>query len=233
MDASFAMLPFLIFIVFGGGIAIYAYYANKRRREMLTSWAQSRGWQHHGTVKGMTRRWSGPPMSMGGATPAREVLTGPFHGYQALSFQYQYTTSNGKNSTTHYYHVIALHLPVALPWLQLSPEGVGSRIGKFFGGQDIQFESQAFNDEWRIQGPEGQFPFDFIHPRMMERLMQPDARGRSICVEGQDIYVWMNGRQDVNRIDHTLNLLLGIIQQVPRHLWLRVGHDPDAGRWPR
>ena len=223
-------VPFLIVIIVVAGIAILGYLHHKKRKEAIRAFAARRGWAFQDRVPALANRWQCPPFQSGRSQRATEVLTGPFHGEQAVSFNYQYSTGSGKNQTTHHFHVVALHLPVPLPWLRLTPENFGTSVARFFGGQDITFESQAFNDTWRVQGPENQFPYDFIHPRMMDRLMQPDAVGTNITVHGQDILLHVSGRQDIARIDYCLNLLLGVVQQVPRHLWLRMGHDPLSPR---
>lgn len=216
----------LVIIVVVVGAVFFYFHLRRKRHARLEQWAAHRGWSYHRRLPALVDRWASPPFRTGNSRKATEVMTGTFHGEQALSFNYQYSTGGGKNQTTYTFHVVCLQLPAPLPWLQLTPETFGTSISKFFGGQDIRFESHAFNDAWRVQGPEGQFPFDFIHPRMMDRLLQPDAIGRNITVEGRDIYVWTSGRQDENVIDFYLNLILGIMQQIPRHLWLRVGHDP-------
>jgi hypothetical protein len=233
LGAIFAggIISLLFFVVPVGLIVLVVVLvrrANQRRHAANHQWAVARGWQYTPRVDGLERRWQSPPFGRGGSRRASEVFTGNFHGRQALSFSYTYVTSNGKNSTTHTHHVVALQLPVPLPWVQLSPDGAGTSIAKFFGGQDIEFESVAFNEAWRIQGPPGQFPFDLIHPRMMERLLQPDAVGRNITIEGRDVFLWIHGSQKLQNIDPYLNLLFGFIEQIPRHLWLNVGYDPLA-----
>ncbi|TDE99026.1 hypothetical protein EXU48_02235 [Occultella glacieicola] len=236
MDLTPALAAFaIVALVFGGvvaavvGLVLLVRRANRRRRAANAHWAASRGWRYDPQVHGLERRWQSPPFGQGSRRSATDVFTGLFHGRQALSFTYTYVTSSGENSTTHHHHVLALQLPVPLPWLQLSPDGAGSSIAKFFGGQDIEFESAAFNEVWRIQGPPGQYPFDFIHPRLMERLLAPDAVGRHITVEGRDLLLWVHGAQQIQNIDPYLNLLYGIVEAIPRHLWLNMGYDPLAG----
>lgn len=216
------MFGFFALVILGA--IVIAVIVHRKRQEALRAWANQRGWHFEPVVHGLTKRWSGPPFVRN--VPAREVLTGAFRGYNALSFKYTYTSGSGKNQTTHTYHIVALHLPAPLLWLRLSPEGIGTAIGKFFGGQDVQLESKAFNDEWRVQGPDNQFTFDFLHPRMMERLMQHDALGRNIVLDRNDLYIWRTGNQDLNAIDYYLSLLVAITEQIPRHLWLRMGYDP-------
>ncbi|UFU02750.1 hypothetical protein LQF12_14870 [Ruania suaedae] len=232
MDSSaVAILPMLMWILIPALVVVLLVVGHqkaKKRREYLARWAAARGWRYTRSSPHLVSRWRSEPFGRGSSRRATNVLSGDFHGRHVVSMAYQYTTGSGKNRSTHHFHVIALHLPAALPWLQLSPESVGDSIAKFFGGQDIEFESQAFNEAWRVKAPPGQYAFDVIHPRMMERLMQPDALGRTISIEGQDILLSIGGRQREDLIDAYANLLYGIVDQVPRHVWLRVGHDPGV-----
>ncbi|SEE66433.1 hypothetical protein [Ruania alba] len=226
-----ALFTVLIWILIPGIVVVIIVVGMrnaKKRREFLMRWAAGRGWNYSRSGRHMVGRWQSPPFGRGNSRRAENVLTGTFHGQNVVSMTYQYSTGSGKNRSTHYFHVLALHLPAPLPWLQLSPEHLGTSIAKFFGGQDVEFESSAFNDAWRVKGPEGQYPYDVIHPRMMERLLQPDAIGRSISIEGPDILLHVSGRQQVQMIDLYLNLLYGISELIPRHVWLRVGHDPGV-----
>ena len=199
-----------------------------RKRKAAQQWAAAHGWTYSRFDASLVTRWSSPPFRRGSSRRAINVLTGTWNGVPATSFTYKYDTGSGKNRTTHYHHVVAFSLPARLPWLRLEPEGFGDSIAKFFGGQDIELESAQFNDRWRVKGPEGQFPYDFLHPRMMERLLAPDAYGSSITVEGSDIYFYRSGRQNLEAIEPALYLLSSIVDQVPRFLWLKVGYDPDA-----
>lgn len=205
-----------------------------RARKAAQQWAAARGWSYRGSDPALVNRWGSAPFGRGSSRSAFNVVTGTWNGRPATSYQYKYSTGSGKNRTTHHFHVVAYSLPARLPWLQLEPEGLGDSIAKFFGGQDIEFESAQFNEAWRVRGPEGQFPYDFLHPRMMQRLLQPDAHGTSITVAGSDIYLYRSGRQRLEAIEPSLHLLSGIVDQVPRFLWLKVGYDPNqatgAGR---
>lgn len=222
------IVPFL-FVLLAGGLVWLAWWQNKKRREATQRFAAARGWTYSADVPGLVTRWRSAPFGRGGSKRATHVLTGTFHGRQVVSFDYQYTTGSGKNRSTSYFHVVALSLPAALPWLQLTNDGAGAAISKFFGGQDVDFESAAFNEAWRVQAaPPPQYAYDFVHPRMMHRLMAADAVGKSITVEGSDIFLACSGRQVLEAIDIYVNLLYGVDQLIPRQLWLKVGHDPLA-----
>ncbi|GAB2980262.1 hypothetical protein [Actinotalea caeni] len=224
------MIVVLVFLALAGGLIWLSYQQRKKAREAARAFAQARGWTFTPDAPQLSQRWRSEPFGRGHSRRSSNAVAGTFHGRHVVSFEYQYTVGSGKNRSTYFYHVVALSLPAALPWLQLTRDGAGAAVAKFFGGQDIRFESKSFNDAWRVRGPEGQYPYDFIHPRMMDRLMAPDALGKSITVEGSDIFVWVSGRQVLEAIDVYANLLYGIYDLVPRHLWLRVGHDPATER---
>jgi len=219
---------FGFFVVFAIVAAVISAAIAKRARQAAQQWAAAHHWSWAASDRLLPDRWSSPPFRRGKSRSARNVLTGTWNGRPATSFQYSYTTGSGKNRTTHFHHVVAYSLPAHLPWLQLEPEGLGDSIAKFFGGQDIEFESSQFNDAWRVKGPEGQFPYDFLHPRMMQRLLGPDVSGASITVEGSDVYLYRSGKQELAVIQPSLQLLSDIVEHIPRFLWLKMGYDPEA-----
>ncbi|ACQ82026.1 conserved hypothetical protein [Beutenbergia cavernae DSM 12333] len=225
---AFMVLMFLGFGVIVALVLVFSYLSAKKRREALQAWAHSRGWTFTQNVPQLVGRWKGPPFGTGSGRKAYNALTGVVQGRQVVSFGYQYTVQSGKNSTTYQFHVVALSLPVPLSWLQLRPEGFGTSVAKFFGGQDIEFESIAFNERWRVEGPAGKYAYDVVHPRLMERLLWPDALGLNIRIEGSDILVWASGHQDVRQIDRYLVVLDAIVDSIPRFVWQAHGYDPAA-----
>lgn len=219
----------LFFVAVVAVVILLAVRSGRRRRTALQEYAAARGWDYQGSAQGLAGRFTSEPFNAGRSRRATDALTGDFHGRHAASFDYQYVTGGGKDSTTHYFHVVCLHLPTALPRLRFDPDGLGASLATFFGGEDIQFESEEFNRAWRVRsdGPP-QYAYDFVHPRMMETMMHQGIVGHSITVEGEDIYLYARGRQRIDRIDPRLAVLSSIVDQIPRHLWLKAGHDPDA-----
>lgn len=222
------MLPLLFMAGAAVVIGIFAARAAAKRRERLAIWAASRNWQYIESVPALVDRWQSPPFGNGHSRSATDVLAGEYRGQQVTSFQYRFVTGSGKNQSTHRFHVVAVHLPIALPWLQLTAQSGVEAVAKFFGGQDIEFESAEFNDAWRVKGPPGPYAFDVIHPRMMELLMHPGAVGQSITIEGADMYLYAVGAQSEQYIDGYLNLLTDVIANIPRHVWDKAGLGPQA-----
>jgi hypothetical protein len=65
------------------------------------------------------------------------------------------------------------------------------------------------------------FAHAFCHPRVMERLMSPDARGVSLLVEGRDIIVHAPGPTDVDAVESRAELAAELVRLIPPYLVAR------------
>ncbi|MBO3083247.1 hypothetical protein [Cellulomonas fengjieae] len=210
------------------GAGVIGWWVDKRRNERFRAWARRNGWSYSESEPGLARLSDGQPFGAGGSRTAREVLRGQFESLAALSFTYEWTTGAGKTRRTHYAHVIALALPTSLPSVEVTPEGLGARLGKLVGMQDIGFESDAFNRAYRVAAPDERTGHAIVHPRLMERLLQPDALGTPWRIDGTWILTWDSGKTKVDRLAPRLGLLAAVVRSVPRHVWLEHGHDPQT-----
>jgi len=216
------VLPFLLVpLVFGG-----SWWFNRKRVEAAKRWAEMIGWTWVGADNSLAHRWNGQPFGTGDGRRASEVMTGSFGPYRGTSFAYRYTSGSGKERTTHVFGVTTLSLPTFLPTLELTPENLGTRIVRAFGGQDIQFESEDFNRRWRVAARDPKFAHDVLHPRVLERLVRGDTAGMSVRIEGTDILCWTVGTPDLDLLGTRLGVLRSIIDAVPRYVWLDHGYDP-------
>lgn len=217
---AFAVVPVVI------GLAFWWQYKQTKANK---AWAAGVGWQYVGTDPTLVNRWRGTPFNSGHSRRVSQLMVGPFQGRAAMSMTYQYTTGSGKEETTYTFHVLSMALPAYLPNLQLTPEGLGARIAKTFGAQDIEFESDDFNRAWRVQAGVQKFAHDVLHPRTMERLLRTDARGLNMRIEGTDILCWSTGRTSTARIAGRLQVLTAVVDAIPRYVWLDHGFDPGYG----
>lgn len=205
--------------VLAAALVVGGIYAERRRQAALRAWAAAAGWTYHGTDHTLVHRWRGTPFGVGSARRATEVLSGPVGGSHAVSFRYQYTTGSGKNRTRHTRHVVAVFLPRLLPVLELTPDGLAAKIVKAFGGQDIRFESEAFNRAWRVTSDDPRFAHDVVTPRTMERLMLPDVADTCIRFAGDAVLTWSTGRPRVETIVPRATVLDGLVDAIPPYVW--------------
>lgn len=223
-DVLGVLLPYLAV----PAVLVAGWWFHRRRQEAVRAWAAGVGWQVVGTDPSLVHRWRGRPFGTGGSRRVSELVVGRFAGRPAMSFCYRYTTGSGKNRSTVTHHVVALGLPTYLPTVELTPDGLGAKVAKAFGGQDIAFESEDFNRVWRVTAPDPRFAHAVVHPRLMERLLRPDAAGLSLRVEGTDVLCWSLGTPRLEAVGPRLQVLTALVEQVPRFVWLDHGYDPDA-----
>lgn len=228
LTASISLI--IMFLLFGGFIALIVFmflHARKKAdeaRRQAQSWAAARGWQYYAQDPNLRHRWPLPIFRSGSGRRSDNVLTGPTNSKsgkvrQALSFEYQYTVSNGKSSSTYYHHVVAVFLPNFIPTLTIAPEGLGAKLAKMLGGQDIQFESEEFNKRWRITGDNLAFAHAVIHPQTMEYLMRFAPGNHAYYLLGDALLIYSRGHQNLANIDQMVWHITDLIDLVPEFVW--------------
>jgi hypothetical protein len=208
------------------GMLVLSVWLQKKRHERFRLWAATNGWTYQEADRSLIHLSRRQPFGVGHSQAASEVLRGTFESLPALSFSYGWTTGSGKTQSSHDAHVVALELPAALPSLEVTPEGLGAELAKLVGAQDLQFESEAFNQAYRVAASDQRVGHAILHPRLMERLLLADARGSAWRIEGTLILSWESGTTDLDRLAARLGLLAAVVRSIPRHVWQDHGHDP-------
>lgn len=226
-DASGAVMLVLV-PVLGIGFLVLTFWLQHKRKQALQLWAARNGWTYVDRDDSWTRLQRGQPFEQGHDRRASEVLQGRYESMPAVSFAYRWSTGSGKEETTHTAHVVAVGLPAYLPTLEVTPEGLGARLVKMLGAQDMQFESEDFNRAYRVAAGDQRTAHAVLHPRLMERLLRADAVGSSWRIEGPWIASWTSGGTDLATLAPRLGLLTAVVRSVPRHVWLDHGYDPSS-----
>lgn len=101
----------------------------------------------------------------------KHIFNGTVEDIPFEAFQYQYTTGSGKNRTTHYFAAASMMFPIPVPSMRLTREDTFDKIGKFFGGQDVEFESNEFNERYRVRATREREVHAMLDPKMLEFLL--------------------------------------------------------------
>ncbi|NQV41411.1 MAG: hypothetical protein HQ506_03570 [Candidatus Marinimicrobia bacterium] len=89
-----------------------------------------------------------PLFSQGHSKKAFNVMRGKADEIEITLFDYRYTTGGGKNQHTHNQTVVLLKSSLLdVPPFSLKPQNVFHKIGKAFGYQDIDFDSNPIFSE--------------------------------------------------------------------------------------
>lgn len=230
MDISPLFILIVAAVLAVGGFSIYQSYARRKRFEQ---YAQTRGWQYTPSDNSLARTFpQQAPFGNGSSRRCTNVLRHRSGEYTGYSFDYSYKVSSGsgenRSTTTYRFHVVSLDLPFSLPRLTLRPEGTLDGVAKFFGSQDVQFESAEFNQAWFVQSEHLPAAHDVIHPRMMAWLLEGSQRRARFVIEDGILYTFLTGRQDVDNVDPLIARLTGFAERIPGFVWQKA-----QGEYPR
>lgn len=234
---SSSLVPVLIVVGLGLVVlvAVLAYLADKRRREMLQRLAASRGWQYTQRDDAWAHHFEGAPFGRGHNRQARNILRGLYDGREFVGFDFVYhttetsTDANGHTSSRevpHAYSVLGLRTVDGLPRLEVSPEGFfGRAIGKLTN-RDIELESEEFNRAFTVVASDRRFAYDILHPRLMEQLLLTRDVGWKL--DQGWILAIEPGRHDVADLDRRVAVIDGVLDAVPDFVRQQYGL-PAAG----
>lgn len=168
------MPTILIFVVIAVLIGISGWHAhkkNKERTEAFEKQADAMGLQFSADGGDVRERLIGLNlMTAGRAQRAKNLISGDAGDVKISIFDYQYTIGSGKNSRTHIQTVVALESSgINAPEFSMRQQNAFlDRIGKFFGGQDIDFESHPkFSEMFVLKGPDEDAIRSFFTPELL------------------------------------------------------------------
>jgi hypothetical protein len=210
-----------LFVVLAVGFSIYGFYANQKRQKEFAAWATQHGFTYATEDDRYVDMPWGSPFGLGFGRAALDVLTSTRTERPALCFTYRYKTetSDGKTTSTqtHYYSVYSTRLRRPLPDLRVGREGFLSHIARAVGIHDIEFESEDFNHEFKVNADDRKFAYDVVNPQMMQFLMQSSTPG--FTIRGADLFLIDSGRLDLVNVLPTLGYLDAVIEHIPNFVW--------------
>ncbi len=193
-----------------------------RHQRAMTQFADHvDGWEFAYATPAYGRRLRAYPFGVGNEQRDLDVIHGPFNGFSCASFTHQYEegTKDDELKTPRSWQIDIVHLPYPLATIDILPDDILAKFAKVLRGQDIDFESSAFNAAWRVKAGDTKYAHDIVHPRMMERLLQPDARGMAIRIEGATVYAWAVDRHGPEHLARRLGVLTAIARLIPEFVY--------------
>lgn len=133
------------------------------------------------------------------------------------------TDSEGRTQTRtvteqHSETVAAVNLPFTLPLLS---------VGGGWGGQKVKFESEDFNDRFKVRTNSPKFAYDVIHPRTMEFLTA--IRPPGFRIEGQQLRFSVD-THDTQLIGICADFAHDFFGRVPGFVWANLQITPPRFR---
>ena len=168
----------------------------------------------------------------GHAHRTENVVRGNNDGLPLEAFVHHWETTHTETSTdsegrttsrtvTDYHNetVLAMAMPFALPTLSV---GVGG-----WGGEKVRFESEEFNDAFKVRTSSAKFASDAIHPRQMEYLLA--LRPPGFTIDGQWIRFFPD-EHDTLLIGLCADAAHGFLARIPTFVWKDLQISPPNFR---
>jgi hypothetical protein len=226
MNGGFVLI-FILFAILVIGAGIYGIMAARKRREDLAALAARLGLGFNpDNNDGLADRFSFlNQLAQGDHRYAFNVISGTYQQNQILAFDYHYEThstdSKGNRTTQdHYFSFFILLLPVRLPELRITREGLLSKIAQAFGYADIDFESAEFSRTFCVRSKDKKFAYDVCNAQMMEYLLA--NRDLSLEIENEALALAFNSRLSPEQIEANLQRLIEIRSRLPEYLFTQV-----------
>jgi hypothetical protein len=197
--------PTVIYVILAvavvAGLVAYAVRRERARVEALRQASLLLGFAFQEKEPGLLQEpWAeAPTFQRGRRRRASNVMRGRVGSFDAVVFDYQYTTGSGKNRRTHRLTPTVVHLPeAALPAFELRPEHLLHRIGAHFGYQDIDFPDQPeFSSRYLLRGEDEAA----IRTRFDARVLDRFTRATGWSVEGRGDWLVLHRRRGRIRPD--------------------------------
>jgi hypothetical protein len=215
------VLPFVVFlaVVLLAGVIAYLNYQGKQRR--------TSGFMQMAAQLGLTYSafdsfgLLGYPFALfqrGDGRGIENVVFGPWQELQVIAFDYWYyeESSDGKTTSKTYHRFDCVLVPIEADCvrLQIAPETFFSKLASALSFRDRQFESEAFNDAFKVACDDAKFSNDFIDARMMQWLL---AHGRGYGFEVVANRGLVAGpRIEPSELPELLGVGRGFVQHVPK-----------------
>jgi hypothetical protein len=216
---SFTFGPGLV--LFGGvlliaAIAYLSYASRRRRRDGFRTMATQLNLSYsQGDPLGLL----GYPFTLftkGDGRTLENVVYGAWQEVEVIAFDYLYyeESSDGKSRTDYRFDCAIVPMDADCPRLMVEHENLLTSLAGALSFHDLQFESEAFNDEYHVRCEVPKFANDVLDARMMEWLLHHGS-GYTFEAVGDRLLVAGPRIQPAELLE-LLGVARGFTQHVPK-----------------
>ena len=209
---------------------------DKRGRLKATVAARSFGYLAEDPSR--ARYFTGSPFGFAFASRACDIVWGkvdgrPFETFayldQGASTQYGKTTAqfswgplarlDTPQNAERVFQITWVPLPGPIVKMRFEPDSAAWRALSSLGASDIDVESVEFNRLWKVSCADSRVGHAILTPRMIQRFLQPDVRGKVVTFEGSAVWMAAAEGSDLSDIDDVVAQLYSIADLIPRFLF--------------
>lgn len=221
------------------GVVAAVRQARKARRDEAELAARNAEFARSGGLRfesvGSRRLFTGllplTPFGVGGPRTATNVHSGRWRGREVAGFCYSFVVSSYNGSTvrttTHHWCVATVALPQVLPPLQVRPRfgRLREAVAPTVITDDIELESVDFNRRFHLSCPDARFASAFMHPRMMQRVLDNHA-SVLVRVDGDRLLLALPGVPNPDQVRACWEYLSDLADLIPPFVYHSFGQPP-------
>jgi len=184
----------IVFVVVAVAAVYIGYYLNQQRIKAYTTFCASSGYQFVADRDGAQQEFVHvvPFFNRGYARRWRYEISGQYNGVAFTAFQYDYTISTGRSSSTYRHAMLKWKSNRPLPQFTLGPETFFTRIGDVLGFHDIDFaDDPAFSSSYRLKGADEDAVGAFFSSAMRQQLSS--VPGQHAAGADSVLFWWRDG----------------------------------------
>jgi hypothetical protein len=152
--------------------------------------------------------------SKGDERKLENVMFGAWQEVEVVAFDFMYAEGSGKSRTDYYFDCAIVPIDADSPRLLIEHENLLTSIAGALSFHDQQFESDAFNQEYRVHCEVPKFANDVLDARMMQWLLD-NGSGYAFEVVGDRVLV-AGPRIRPAELLGLLGVARGFTQHVPK-----------------
>ncbi len=193
----------------------------------LERWAEERGWEVGGEPESATLPARGVPFALAGERGrVLAAVRGEHQGHDVTVLYF--ATGNDGRPLTQYFTVVAASTGAASPVTVAAPRRGFGRIASALGLPELAVESDAFNRRWRVVSADARGSYEILHPRVIDRLLGPDAGTLPVTWDAGIVLVAREGlTAEPSFLDRSIGLVEDLAVLVPGYQVARPV-SPDA-----
>jgi hypothetical protein len=163
--------------------------------------------------------WCGVEAMPVNASAGPSVMTS-MHGMWRGHLSESTTLGPGRRGSFTFSRVELMELSGSLPLLEIIRRGKNA-AARASGDDDFEVGSTEFDKNFRVVAPNREFARAVLHPRMVKRLLQEDARELSLTIVGARIMVWSVPPATLDDLEARLNVMADVIDLIPEDAYTR------------
>jgi hypothetical protein len=213
-----AILFFISVALMFGAALFHALVLSKRRRKMLSAWAQEKGLNFSaGPSDELDDDYPGfQCLHTGHSRHADNLMDGNWAGRNFRAFDYEYTIGSGKSERTHELSAVILQSEVPLKPLLIRSETFLDHLGDLFGAEPIKFESAEFNHAFHVVSPDRKWAYDVLHQRAMQFLLSMPRF--EIQFDGNAVLVHRMTEFTTRDFESAAQIAQGLLDELPEYV---------------